>query len=31
MKKQKAVKTEAKQMPAEKKTAKKQPMKKGCK
>lgn len=31
MKKQKAVKTEAKQMPDKNKTAKKQPMKKGCK
>jgi len=31
MKKQKAVKAPAKQMPTEKKAAKKQPMKKGCK
>jgi len=30
MKKQKPVKTQAKQMPVEKKTAKKQPAKKGC-
>ena len=30
MKKQKVVKTEAKQMSAEKKAAKKQPIKKGC-